>query len=170
VGDNRLSGVEGEELTGEIGGGLTGPVSGSATTRLSRTLPGWGAESGHESESSTTEKQERVDSNHFSPVENKENGGGAPNNSVRFSPYIMRIVTDFSDELGDSTHVTANVGQALRIYTQSSLDELEFADLLFEARKTVRARQGQQGLGTINNKMAYFFVVLRDLLRRASDV
>jgi hypothetical protein len=169
-GANRLSGMGDEELTRAEGGGLTAPVNKSAPTRLSRTLPGWGSESGHESESSPTEKQGRDDSNHFSPVENKDNGGGAPSSSVRFSPYIMRIVTDFSDELGDSTHVTANVGQALRIYTQSDMDELEFADLLFEARKTVRARQGQQGLGTINNKMAYFFVVLRDLLRRASDV
>jgi hypothetical protein len=176
-GDNKLTGVAargltgvgGGKLTGEKGPGLTGPVKGRPATRLARTLPGRRAESGHESEPSSTEKEKRDDSNHLSLAEISNNGKSSSDSSTRFSPYIAAIVTDFSDELGDSAHVTSNVGQALRVYTQSGLDELEFADLLFQARKTVRARQGQQGIGTINNRMAYFFVVLRDLLRRGAE-
>ena len=81
-----------------------------------------------------------------------------------FSHYIAAIVTDFTDELGDQGHTVSNVSQAMRLYRESALDETDFTDRLFQARKLVRVYQGRQGLGTINNKMAYFFRVLRDLL------
>ena len=174
-GDSRLTGVGDYQPTGEADNRLTevadneltGPVKRRAATRLSRALRGRGSQGGHESEPSL-ETDKRSDSNQIPPAINKRERTNQQPQARRFSPYIAAIVTDFSDELGDSTHVTANVGQALRVYAQSGIEEQEFAQLLFEARKTVRARQGQQGLGTINNKMAYFFVVLRDLVRQST--
>ena len=45
------------------------------------------------------------------------------------------------------------------------LSEQAFTELLYEAKRLTRAYQGKQGLGTINNKMAYFFKTVRDLCR-----
>lgn len=121
---------------------------------------------------STLDKQETVkqqtendDSNHLSPEEKngrettQEGGQG-----LRFSPYISAVIADFSDELGDAAHATANVTQALRLWGNSGLGEQEFSELLFEARKRVRLYQGKQGAGSIDKRMPYFFTTLRSLL------
>jgi hypothetical protein len=121
---------------------------------------------------STLDKQERVkqetendDSNHISPLEkNGGSDGEGDASAIRFSPYIAAVVSDFSDELGDPAHATSNVTQALRLWSTSGLDEQEFSEALFEARKRVRLYQGRQGLGTIDRRMAYFFTTLRSLL------
>jgi hypothetical protein len=70
---------------------------------------------------------------------------------------------DFSRELGDVTHEAANVTQALRLWTQTQLDPQSYVDLLYEARRRTKLYQGRQGAGIIENRMAYFFRVLRDL-------
>jgi hypothetical protein len=177
VEDTEYIGVEVTEVTGEqvnrltreAGARLTEPVKLPPATSLSKGLRGRRAESLHKIETSHIEKdQKRSDSNQSSPIENRQ---GIQHENDRnkgyFSPYIAAIVTDFSDELGDQGHTVSNVSQALRLYRESDLGETVFADLLFQARKLVRAYQGKQGLGTINNRMAYFFRVLRDLASKA---
>ncbi len=64
-----------------------------------------------------------------------------------------------------SAHIVSNVTQALRLWQASGLGEQGFTELLYEAKRLTRAYQGKQGLGTINNKMAYFFKTVRDLCR-----
>ena len=70
---------------------------------------------------------------------------------------------DFSRELGDAAHEAANVTQALRLWAQTQLDPQSCVNLLYEARRRTRQYQGRQGAGMIENRMAYFFRVLRDL-------
>ena len=80
------------------------------------------------------------------------------------SPFIAGVVMDFSRELGDGAHVASNVTQALRLHSAAGQTEQEFVALLYEARQRTRRYQGRQGAGSIENKMAYFFRVLRDLV------
>src|SRR5689334_14178440 len=98
------------------------------------------------------------DSNQVSSGE--KNGDEKP----PYSPYIAGVVLDFSRELGDVVHGVSNVTQALRLHAAAGRSEQEFVDLLYEARKRTRQYQGRQGLEMIENKMAYFFRVVRDLL------
>jgi hypothetical protein len=77
------------------------------------------------------------------------------------------VVLDYSRELGDALHVAANVTQAAHLWHDSGLGEEAFVVQLHEAYALVRRYQGKQGPGCIENKMAYFFRTLRDLL--ASD-
>jgi hypothetical protein len=165
---NEVTGEWVSRLTGEVGARLTEPVKLPSATSLSKGLRGRRAEGLHKIETSyIEEEQKRHDSNQPSLIENgQEVRHENDANKGHFSPYIAAIVTDFSDELGDQGHTVSNVSQALRLYRESGLDETAFADLLFQARKLVRAYQGKQGLGTINNRMAYFFRVLRDLASR----
>jgi hypothetical protein len=72
-------------------------------------------------------------------------------------------VLDFSRELGDEVHGVSNVTKALRLHAAAGRPEQEFVDLLYEARRRTRQYQGRQGLGMIENKMAYFFSVMRNL-------
>jgi hypothetical protein len=80
------------------------------------------------------------------------------------SSYIGGVVMDYSRELGDEGHLAANITQALRLYQGSGLAEQAFVNLLYEARRRTRQYQGRQGLGGIENKMAYFFQTLRNLV------
>ncbi|MGA7732494.1 MAG: hypothetical protein WCD37_14640 [Chloroflexia bacterium] len=164
----EVTGESVNRLTREAGARLTEPVRLTPVTSQSKGLRGRRAQGLHKIEAyQTEEEQKRIDSNQPSLIENKQ--GIQRENSINkeyFSPYIAAIVTDFSDELGDQGHTVSNVSQALRLYREADMDETAFADLLFQARKLVRAYQGKQGLGTINNRMAYFFRVLRDLASR----
>jgi hypothetical protein len=81
-----------------------------------------------------------------------------------YSPYIAAVLTDFSDELGDSSHTVANVTQALRLWGQSAVGEADFVEMLYEAKRRTRLYQGKQGAKGMQNKIAYFFTVLRDLV------
>jgi len=107
----------------------------------------------------TTEitKTELGDSNR-PPVIEKQDAPTPP-----YSPYIAAVVLDHSRELGDSFHAPANITQALRVAQAAGLPEQAFVDLLHTARQRVRLYQGKQGQGQLANKMAYYFVVLRDL-------
>ena len=60
------------------------------------------------------------------------------------------------------THWRANVTQALRLWQASGLDEEAFVAQLHAARRLVRTYQGKQGMGTIANKMGYYFKVVAD--------
>jgi hypothetical protein len=81
--------------------------------------------------------------------------------SLKTSPFIVQVTADFSLELGDADHQTANCTQALRLWRDSGLDEQDFVALMYEAKTRLRAGQSRAGSRSINSKMAYFFTVLR---------
>ncbi len=108
------------------------------------------------------ELQESDDSNR--PHQRKNSFDKNAEAATVYSPYIAAVLTDFSDELGDSSHTVANVTQALRLWGQSGVDEAEFVEMLYEAKRRTRLYQGKQGAKGIQNKMSYFFTVLRDLM------
>jgi hypothetical protein len=124
----------------------------------------------HEIEAIKEEQIKRDDSNqpHSSrkrlPAHDQTGDQNHAPSPPAFSPYIAAVVSDYSDELEDPQNVTSNVTQALRLWERSGLGEQQFVELLHETRKTVRRYQGKQGLGTIGNKMAYFFAALRRLV------
>jgi hypothetical protein len=107
------------------------------------------------------EIQESDDSNR--PHQRKNGFDKNAEAATVYSPYIAAVLTDFSDELGDSSHTVANVTQALRLWAQSGVDEADFVEMLYEAKRRTRLYQGKQGAKGIQNKIAYFFTVLRDL-------
>jgi hypothetical protein len=80
-----------------------------------------------------------------------------------YSPYIASVISDFSNELNDPTHIISNVTQALRLWSTSGLNDQQYTDLLYEAKRLTRSYQGKNGLHGIDNRMAYFFKVVRDL-------
>ncbi|HEX8600615.1 MAG TPA: replication protein [Chloroflexia bacterium] len=109
-----------------------------------------------------TEIQQSDDSNRLS--QEKNGFEKSKDTATAYSPYIAAVLTDFSDELGDSSHTVANVTQALRLWGQSGVDEAGFVEMLYEAKRRTRLYQGKQGAKGIQNKIAYFFTVLRDLV------
>jgi hypothetical protein len=84
-----------------------------------------------------------------------------------YSPYIAAITSDFSRELGDAIHESSNMRQALNLWQNSGLDEEEFVHLMQEARKLTRRYQTRPSWDAMNNKMAYYFATLRDLVGAA---
>ncbi|MEO8289171.1 MAG: helix-turn-helix domain-containing protein [Chloroflexota bacterium] len=136
-----------------------GRHSGGTSVRYSRGV----ARGLHEIESGKEETtKKKVDSNQ------RANGNGFVRNENEvtpppYSPYVASVISDFSNELNDPTHVISNVTQALRLWQTSGLDEQHFTELLYEAKRITRSYQGKQGLNGMNNKMAYFFKVVRDL-------
>ncbi len=107
-------------------------------------------------------KQDRDDSNQHShsKISRKRT---KPDKSL-YSTYIAEVASDFSNELGDSEQLISNVTQALRIWEVSGLSEEEFVELMYDAKRRTRLYQGKNGLKGIENKMGYFFQVLRRLL------
>jgi hypothetical protein len=87
-----------------------------------------------------------------------------PGDSNRFSPYVMAVASDLSRELGDAAHEVANMSQANRLWQESGLDEAAFVALMQEARRRTRRAQGAQGAGSVANRAAYYFQVLRGLV------
>jgi hypothetical protein len=73
------------------------------------------------------------------------------------SPPIMTLITDFSREMGDTTHLGANITQAHRVFASSGMGLDAFFDTLYEARLRTRKATG------VRNRMAYFFTVLREM-------
>jgi hypothetical protein len=76
---------------------------------------------------------------------------------------------DFSHELNDPDHKTSNATQALRLWQASELSEQDFIHLIYEAKQLTRRYQARSGARGIENKMAYFFTVLRDLCGLRND-
>ncbi len=98
-----------------------------------------------------------------------------PNDGSPSSKFLAAVITDFSRELHDEAHVRSNVTQTLRLWQRlqaaTGMDDTTFADEFVQvAKRRTRKAQGQQGLGQIENKMAYFFEVLRNLVdQRLAD-
>ena len=87
--------------------------------------------------------------------------------AASYSAYIAGGIFDHSAELGDAAHKAANSTQAHRLWQASGRDEAAFVALLHEARTRVRKGQGQQGSGSITNKMGHYFRCLAALLDAA---
>jgi hypothetical protein len=163
--DREFTGVTGSERTTSVkrapGRVATGALRGEVTDSL------------HKVEAIHPETINKIDDS--TQISRKVKNGKSlsqPEHALKrseFSPYIAEVITDFSAELGDSQHITANVSQALRLWGRSGLEEQAFVEMLHETRKRVRLYQGKQGLGSINNKMAYFFTTLRDVLSLGPD-
>jgi hypothetical protein len=162
-GSAKLSGVDSVELAEGGSDRLAKPGNGThaggTSVRYSRGV----ARGLHEIESGKEEaKMKKDDSNQHSQ------GNGFVKNETEiapppYSPYVASVVSDFSIELNDPSHMISNVTQALRLWQNSGLDEQQFTELLYAAKRITRSYQGKQGLNGINNKMAYFFKVVRDL-------
>lgn len=110
------------------------------------------------------EQIKRDDSNHISRNENMTQRT-SPHSTASdpSSPYIVAVMDDFSSELNDPDHKISNATQALRIWQATGKSEQEFIQLVYEAKQLTRQYQGKNGSRGIENKMAYFFKVLRDL-------
>ena len=73
-------------------------------------------------------------------------------------PQIAAILEDFSKEMNDYDHTQSNIAQATRLYRASSLSLDKYFTILYTARTKTRKATG------IENRMSYFFAVLRDEL------
>jgi hypothetical protein len=82
---------------------------------------------------------------------------------VVHNPPIANLIADFSREMGDTTHLGSNITQAHRIFADSRLGLDDYFTVLYEARLRTRKTGGVQ------NRMAYFFCVLRDLCGIGED-
>ncbi len=56
--------------------------------------------------------------------------------------------------------------QALNLRKGSGLDEQRFVELMQEARKLTRRYQNRPTWDEMNDKMSYYFTLIRDLVQR----
>ena len=59
--------------------------------------------------------------------------------------------------------------QALNLWRDSGLGEHQFVELMQEARRLTRRYQSRPSWDDLNNKMAYYFTTLRDLIAQAAE-
>jgi hypothetical protein len=154
VADNRLTGVADR--------GLTRPVRKSSGTGRHAGLPGRRMPSTPYIETSGEEK-EKDDSNQIARIGKVKDGLNAEKRP-EYSPYIAQVITDFSQELGDVEHIVSNVSQGLRLWEKSRMGEEEFVGCLYDAKGLTRKYQARPHNDAMQNKMAYFFTVLRSLV------
>jgi hypothetical protein len=155
-GDSAQLAEEGSEELAEAG---KGTHAGGTSARYSRGI----ARGLHKIESDKEETEMKRDDSNQRPRSNGFVTTGNDTAPPPYSPYIASVISDFSNELNDPSHVISNVTQTLRLWAGSGLDEQQFTELLYEAKRVTRTYQGKQGLNGIDNKMAYFFKVARDL-------
>jgi hypothetical protein len=163
VADIRLTAQEVKELTGETDNGLTRPVNGSSTSGRAAGLPGRRMRSEPYIEASTIEIG-KDDSNHI-PPKNKVKTTSIMEDRPQYSPYIAEVITDFSYELGDASHIMENASQAQRLWRSSGLSEADFVEMMYTAKRSTREGQGKHGASGLANKMAYYFACLRRLVQ-----
>ena len=143
---------------------LAGPVSRASIPPANADLPRGQKGVLPEVESSQIEANQEEDySNHNSP-KRKFVTTDANRHIPGYSRYIAQVATDFSLELGDSAHEASNIKQALNLWRESGLGEVQFVDVMQEARKRTRKYQSRPTWDAMDNKMAYFYATLRSLL------
>ncbi len=127
------------------------PIFGQGLVRISDT---------QETVLQETEEQGRFESSKAPDVDNfVDNPVDNPlSQIVVHVPQIANLLHDFSREMGDMDHVASNISQATRLYRESGLGLDAFFTILYEAR--VRTRK----TGGVQNRMSYFFAVLRDIV------
>jgi len=162
VADTRLTGQRVKELTGETDSTLTHPVNGTSTSARATGLPGRRMRSKPYVETSTIEEK-KDDSNHLS-LRRKIKTISKSESRPQYSPYVAQVITDFSQELGDTDHIVSNVSQSLRLWENSGLSEEDFVAVLYDAKSLTRKYQSRPHHAAMQNKMAYFFTVLRSLV------
>lgn len=176
IGDSgdRLSWVGGGQFTGLGGEGLPG-VSGVKLPPRSKVTPPSSVVSNshrmvveglHEIEALKEEPLEQDDSNQRSQ-KTKLVARETKATITGYSPYIAAVASDYSRELGDLVHEASNIKQALNLWQNSGLSEQEFVDLMQEARRLTRKYQSRPTWDAMNNKMAYYFTCLRQLIGRS---
>ncbi len=161
--EQGLTGEVEQGFTGGLEHGFTGRVSKRAMAPENTTLPRGQKGSLPEVESLKLEEIQEDDSNHLS-----QKNKGVTNETKKgipgYSPYIADVARDFSIELGDSAHEASNMKQALNLWQSSGLEEQQFVELMHEARKLTRRYQSRPTWDALNNKMAYYYATLRDLI------
>lgn len=160
--DSELIVESGSSFREESESKLTGRTNRRPPTRVTPDLHKRVAQGLHNVEVIQEEKKKRDDSNQISPGGKERRRDTNPAQSPT-STYIVAILEDFSNELHDPDHKQSNATQALHIWQASGLSEQQFVQHIYEAKQLTRQYQGKHGLHGIDNKMAYFFVVLRDL-------
>ena len=113
----------------------------------------------HEIETGNRKQQKKDDSSHPSQVNIVQDEIEA-GNDLAYPPFISRVATDFSYELGDGEHLLENASQAMRLWRSSGLQAEAFVDLMYSAKRATRSGQGKHGALGLSNKMAYFFACL----------
>jgi AraC-like DNA-binding protein len=167
-GSEQLSGGDSAYLTGGDSMQLSFLVNQTDEGGRARTYQRGIARGLHKEEALHPETDHEDDSNRLSlDIDAAEDD--MDDSRPTYSPYIAAVITDFSSELNDPTHIISNVTQALKLWRQSRLDEQTFTELMYEAKRRTRLGQGMQGSGGMSNKMAYFFAVLRSLVREAGE-
>jgi hypothetical protein len=179
VGDTELSGGADLQFTGREDRQLTGAEDAElsragnpmSSGRVTRALPGGRTRGLHEIESTHTEENREDDSNQRSKkvAKRTEETTQTKSSIPGYSPYIAAVAADFSRELGDAVHEASNMKQALNLWQSSGLTEQAFVHLMQEARKLTRKYQSRPTWDAMNNKMAYYFTALRDLVAQGPD-
>jgi hypothetical protein len=152
--------------------GRTGPVRAGSYRGANRRGPGATKRSGHELETDKEEENSKKDdSNQRAPRKDVRTQDATTTLAGgKYSPYIAAVAADFSRELGDTAHEASNLRQALNLWQRSGLAEESFVQLMQEARKLTRRYQSRPTWDAMQNKMAYYFATLRDLLERPGNV
>ncbi len=174
--EHKVTGGAEQQVTGSLEQGVTSPVAPRVTNVVTpaskaawqRRSPGGQKPMSPEIEARKVEVMHKDDSNHLSP-KNKLVTNQTRANAPLYSPYIAAIASDFSRELGDTVHEASNIKQALNLWTSSGLGEQQFVNIMQEARKLTRRYQSRPTWDAMNNKMAYLFTTLRDLLEQATE-
>ncbi|MGA7732598.1 MAG: hypothetical protein WCD37_15165, partial [Chloroflexia bacterium] len=163
AGSMDLSGRGGTQLVEEDGSHLPRTIKRKHAGGTSARYQGGIARALHKIESEQEESEKKIDDSNQPPRNRTFAGSETGITPPPYSPYIASVISDFSHELNDPSHIISNVTQALRLWSTSDLNEQQFTDLLYEAKRLTRTYQGKNGLHGIDNKMAYFFRVARDL-------
>jgi len=72
---------------------------------------------------------------------------------------LTRLMEDLSVEFGDRDHTQSNVSQAMNLMVHAGLSVSEFFGIAYDVRTSVRQS------GSVRNRMAFFFSMLRRELR-----
>ncbi|HYP40803.1 MAG TPA: helix-turn-helix domain-containing protein [Chloroflexia bacterium] len=164
--EQRVIAPVAQEVTGEIVQGVTSQMTRTARSAWQRKSPGGRKLESPKIEVIQLEVLHEDDSNQRS----QKNGSMTKDpkaSALGHSPYIAAIASDFSRELGDALHEASNMKQALNLWRDSGLNEQHFVELMQEARKLTRKYQSRPSWDAMNNKMAYLFATLRDLVAQA---
>lgn len=93
---------------------------------------------------------------------------GSDIDSTEPALLVETLTGEFSRDFDDQAHRAANVTQAVRLYRQSGLTEMQFTRRMYEARSITRdqvhRRRVTKGGPPIHKAMPYFFRVLEDVL------
>jgi len=88
-----------------------------------------------------------------------------------YSPTIADQIEDWSIEFHDEEHFIQNRTQAIRKWVESGLDEDQFVELMYEARRRAKkalvTKDATDATSThdgVKNRMPYFFATLQDLV------